>query len=241
MGRQVYARHEREAGGSREREQGIGVGGIVWEFGGMCAAYNVQIPGPGSWLHLLLSALSAIALVAAEYFDSMFLVSESLKVDTFLHSMWRALLQCHTCMTKLYSATSNLRFSAVDAIRYECTQSLLVTFSHLEHLFLAWRKRTTRHHLMQMQKLRKPPHSRILCPLEPLLLLRIVLVGPHGKPVHQAGEVLVIVFDIQAGDDAVRVRFQLRGQLRVMLRGENLNGDSDGVDFLLCEKGRVRG
>lgn len=62
---------------------------------------------------------------------------------------------------------------------------------------------------MQMQKLRKPPHSCVLRPLEPLLLFRVALITPHGEPVHQAGEILVVVFDIETGDHAVRVRFQL--------------------------------
>ena len=60
---------------------------------------------------------------------------------------------------------------------------------------------------MQMQKLRKPSHSHILSSLEPLFLFHIVLIAPYGKSVLQAGEVLVVVFDIQAGDHAVGVRF----------------------------------
>ena len=58
---------------------------------------------------------------------------------------------------------------------------------------------------------------------------------------RRAREVLVVVFEIQAGDDAIRVRSQLRGKLRVVLWGDDLNGDRDGVDFLLFEKRGVRG
>lgn len=86
---------------------------------------------------------------------------------------------------------------------------------------------------MQVQNLRKPSDSRILSPLEPLLLFHIALIAPHGESVGQSGEILIVVFDIQGGDHAVGVRFQLGGQLRVVFRGDDLNGDSDGVDFLL--------
>lgn len=87
-----------------------------------------------------------------------------------------------------------------------------------------------------MQKLRKPPHRRILSSLECLLLFHIALITPHGKPVLRAGKILIVVIEIQAGDHAIHVRFQLRGQLRVMLRSNDLNGDRDGIDFLLGQK-----
>lgn len=64
---------------------------------------------------------------------------------------------------------------------------------------------------MKMQKLRKPPHSRILSSLQTLFLFRIALIAPRGKSVLQAGKVLVVVFDVQGGDHAVRVGFQLGG------------------------------
>lgn len=94
---------------------------------------------------------------------------------------------------------------------------------------------------MQMQKLRKPPHRRILSSLQRLLLLHIALVTPYGESVRQTRKILIVVLDIQAGDHAIRVRFQFRVKLRVMLRSNDLNGNIDGVDFLLCQKRGVRG
>lgn len=93
---------------------------------------------------------------------------------------------------------------------------------------------------MQMQKLRKPPHSRILCPLQRLLLLYIALIALNGETVVRSGEILIVVFEIQARDYAVRVRFQFGCQLWVVLRGDDLHRDADGVDFLLFEEGGVR-
>ena len=94
---------------------------------------------------------------------------------------------------------------------------------------------------MQMQKLREPPHRHILSSLQRLLLLHIALITPYGEPVLRTGEILIVVFEIQAGDHAIRVRFQFRVELRVMLRSNDLNGNIDGVDFLLGQKRGVRG
>lgn len=109
------------------------------------------------------------------------------------------------------------------------------------HLSLTRQKRRCHWCLMQMQKLRKPPHSHILCPLQRLLLLYIALIALNGETVVRSGEILIVVFEIQARDYAVRVRFQFWCQLRVVLRGDDLHRDADGVDFLLLEEGGVRG
>lgn len=92
---------------------------------------------------------------------------------------------------------------------------------------------------MQMQKLRKPPHRRILSSLQRLLLLHIALITPYSEPVRRTGKILIVVLEIQAGDHAIRVRFQLRVELRIMLRSNNLNRNINVVDFLLCQKRRV--
>ena len=86
-----------------------------------------------------------------------------------------------------------------------------------------------------MQELRKPPHSHILRPLQPHFLLQVALIASHGETVRQAREVLVVVLKVQARDHAVRVRFQFGCQRRVVLRGDDLHGDGDGVDFFLCQ------
>ena len=92
-----------------------------------------------------------------------------------------------------------------------------------------------------MQRLREPPHGRILRSQKRLPLLHIALIATYGESVLRAGEVLVVVVEVQAGDHAVSVRLQLGSQHRVVLRSDDLYGDGDGVDFLLCEEGRVRG
>ena len=106
---------------------------------------------------------------------------------------------------------------------------------------LGYGSREQKKALLQMQKLCEPPHGRILRSLKGLPLLPIALIATYGESVHRAGEVLVVVIEAQAGDHAVGVRLQLGGQHRVVLRGDDLYGDGDGVDFLLCEEGRVRG
>ena len=88
--------------------------------------------------------------------------------------------------------------------------------------------------LMQMQKLREPPHSHVLRPLQPLLLLHVALIAPRGETVGQAGEILVVVSEVQARDHAVGVRFQLGRQHRIVLWGDDLHGNANGVDFFLC-------
>ncbi len=84
-----------------------------------------------------------------------------------------------------------------------------------------------------MQKMCEPPDGGTRCPLEGLPLFHIALVASCSESVRDAGEVLVVVFDVQGGDDAVGVRFQVGGQLRVVFRGDDLDGDGDGGDFLL--------
>ena len=120
--------------------------------------------------------------------------------------------------------------SYVNALRAPASLSKATNSRHMKSL--THEKQDTR--LPQVQKLRKPPHSRVLGPLNPSLLFRIALVAPDGESVGQAGEILVVVFDAQAGDHAVGVRFQLGGQLRVVFWGDDLDGDGDGVDFFLC-------
>ena len=92
-----------------------------------------------------------------------------------------------------------------------------------------------------MQKLRKPPHSRILSSLQRLLLFHIALVTPYGESVGQTRKISIVVLEIQAWDHAICVRLQFGVELRVMLRSNDLNGNIDGVNFLLCQKRRVRG
>ena len=90
-----------------------------------------------------------------------------------------------------------------------------------------------------MQKLRKPHHCHILRPLKRLLLLPITPIAPDREPVRRAGEILIVVLETQARDHAIHVRFQLRGELRVVLWSDDLHGDGDGVNFLFCQEGRV--
>lgn len=48
-------------------------------------------------------------------------------------------------------------------------------------------------------------------------------------------EVLVVVLDAEGWNLAVRVVFKFLCVLGVVLRGENLHGNGDGIDFFLCE------
>ena len=92
---------------------------------------------------------------------------------------------------------------------------------------------------MQMQELRKPPHNRVLSPLKGFPLFHIALIAPCGESMRRAGKVLIVVFDVQGGNHAVGMRFHFGGQLRIVLRGDDLNGDGNGADFLFCRKRRV--
>ena len=55
-------------------------------------------------------------------------------------------------------------------------------------------------------------------------------------------EILVVVRDAQARDDGgVGVGLELEGQGRIVLGGDDLDGDGDGVDFLARQEERVGG
>ena len=58
---------------------------------------------------------------------------------------------------------------------------------------------------------------------------------------RRAREILIVVLEVQARDHAVDVRFELGCEHGVVLRRDDLHGDGDGVDFLLCQKGGVGG
>jgi len=53
-------------------------------------------------------------------------------------------------------------------------------------------------------------------------------------------EILVVVFNFEPRNDAVRTFFQLRREVRVMLWSDDLHWDSDCVDLLFREKSRMR-
>lgn len=69
-----------------------------------------------------------------------------------------------------------------------------------------------------MQHLSKPAHSRVLRPLQALLLLGIALITSHRKSMLQAWEILIAVLDIQARDNLVGMSFQLWREHIVVLR-----------------------
>ena len=58
---------------------------------------------------------------------------------------------------------------------------------------------------------------------------------------RHAREELIVICDVQGGDHAVGVGLQLGSQGRVSLRGDDLYGDGDGVDFFLGQKRGVGG
>ena len=58
---------------------------------------------------------------------------------------------------------------------------------------------------------------------------------------RRARKILVVVFEVQARNLAVGVFSQLGRPLRIVLRGDDLNGYGYGVDVLLCCERRVRG
>lgn len=93
---------------------------------------------------------------------------------------------------------------------------------------------------MQMQKLGKPRHSHVLSPLKRLLLLRIARIASNSEPMRRARKILIVVFEVQARNHAVGVLSQLGRPLRIVLRGDDLDGHGDGVDVLLCCERRVR-
>lgn len=95
--------------------------------------------------------------------------------------------------------------------------------------------------LPRMQMLLEPMHGRVLRALQALLLRRILLVPLGREPVRQAGEVLVIILDIQRGDGLVGVLLQFGGECGVVFGREDLDGDADLVDLGLLEEGGVGG
>ena len=102
-------------------------------------------------------------------------------------------------------------------------------------------KKNNTNPLMKMQKLRKPRHGHILRPLKASPLIDIALIAPDAEPVHHAREELIVIWDVQGRDYAVYVGLQLGSQHRVVLRGDDLHGDGDGVDFFLGQKRGVGG
>lgn len=92
-----------------------------------------------------------------------------------------------------------------------------------------------------MQELRKPPHSSILSSLQGFLLFLIGLIASCGKSVRHAGKELVVIFDVQARNHAVGIRFHFVGKKVIMFRSDNLNGHGDVGNFLLCQRRRVSG
>lgn len=73
-----------------------------------------------------------------------------------------------------------------------------------------------------------------------LFLPGIALITTYGKSVSHSREVLVVIIHIRPRNDAVRMCFQLRREVLVMLRGEDLHSDSNCVDLLFRKKTRMR-
>ena len=93
---------------------------------------------------------------------------------------------------------------------------------------------------MQMQELYKPPHSRVLRSFQGSPLFYISRFASGCESVPHSGKVLIVVVDVQAGNHGVGMRFHFWGELRVMLRGDNLDGNGNRVNFLFGEDARMR-
>lgn len=92
-----------------------------------------------------------------------------------------------------------------------------------------------------MEVLLEPLDCSVLRPLQSLFLCGIVLITSGGKSVHQARVVLVIILYAESGDSLVRKLLHLWRELLVCLGSLNLDGHSNSLDFLLCQKRRVGG
>jgi len=70
---------------------------------------------------------------------------------------------------------------------------------------------------MQMQHLSKPPHCRVLRPLQSLFLFGITLITPRRESVLPPRKTLIVVLDIQGWDYAVGMCFELGSEHGVVL------------------------
>ena len=91
-----------------------------------------------------------------------------------------------------------------------------------------------------MQEMHKPPHGRVLRSFQGSPLLHIARIASGSESVRHAGEVLIIVFDVQGGNHGVGMRFLFRGEFNVVLRGDDLNGNGNRVDFLFGQEAGMR-
>lgn len=66
----------------------------------------------------------------------------------------------------------------------------------LDHNFYTRQIFEARLYLMQMQHLSKPPHCRVLRPLQTLFLFGITLITPRRESVLQPRKILIVVLDV---------------------------------------------
>ena len=91
-----------------------------------------------------------------------------------------------------------------------------------------------------MQEMYKPPHSRVLRSFQGPPLFSIARIASGRESMRHAGKVLIIVFDVHAGNHSVGMRFLFRGEFNVVLRSDDLNGNGNGVDFLFGQEAGMR-
>lgn len=91
-----------------------------------------------------------------------------------------------------------------------------------------------------MQEMCKPRDSRVLRSFQGSPLFHIARIASGCESVRYAGKVLIIVFEVQARDHAVGMRFLSGREFCVVLRGDDLNGNGYRVNFLCCQEAGVR-
>ena len=91
-----------------------------------------------------------------------------------------------------------------------------------------------------MQEMCEPPHSRVLRSFQGSPLFYIARIASGCESVRHAGKVLIIIFDVQAGNHRVGMRFLFWGEFRVMLRGDDLNGNGNRVNSIFGNEAGMR-
>ena len=91
-----------------------------------------------------------------------------------------------------------------------------------------------------MQEMWKPPYSRVLRSFQGFPLFYIASIASGCESVRHVGKVLIIVFDVQAGNYRIGMRFLLWGEFQVILRGNDLNGNGNRVNLLFGQEAGMR-
>ena len=93
-----------------------------------------------------------------------------------------------------------------------------------------------------MQEFIEEFNRTILRTLQAILLHLILGITPSSKSMRHAGEIDILIRHTQGRNNLIRILLELRRVLRIMLRGQNLDRNLDGINLRLIQKrGMSRG